>query len=71
MNKAAPKMCNLWKMLIIGFLIYGSSSANSNLEIPSDVNWNNFVAQEDIRIFEDLIKTVSLNSILNKIFFIT
>lgn len=64
-------MCNLWKMLIIGFLIYGSSSANSNLEIPSDVNWNNFVAQEDIRIFEDLIKTVSLNSILNKIFFIT
>lgn len=58
-------MCNLWKMFILGFLIYGSSSANSNLEIPSDVNWNNFVAQEDIRIFEDLIKTVSLNSILN------
>lgn len=61
MNKTASKMCNLWKIFILGILVCGTSG----VEIPSDVIWNNFVGQEDISIYENLIKTVSLNYILN------
>lgn len=44
------------------FLVNRISCENDRFKVP-DVVRNNFVAQEDISIFEDLIKSVSFDKI--------